>query len=153
MSPAPDAIAFPRFRMIVSNVRFGRHPALGAVGGGDMGRRRWWDYRTETGWRPVREFMDTPDEHEFAEVMTAMKRVAREGLTAARHLRGEVYDVRARGLTRNFRVLFAQEGQFSQVLLSLTAFVKKTQRTPRRDLELAEGRLADWRARSRPRRH
>ncbi|MBM4380737.1 MAG: type II toxin-antitoxin system RelE/ParE family toxin [Deltaproteobacteria bacterium] len=97
--------------------------------------------------------METLDALEFAELTAAMKRVAREGLAAARHLRGEVYEVRARGQTRQFRVLFAQEGQASQVILSLTAFIKKTQRTPLRELELAEQRLSDWRARSRPRLH
>jgi phage-related protein len=33
------------------------------------------------------------------------------------------------------------------VLLSLSAFVKKSQKTPRSEIELAEKRLKDWRAR------
>lgn len=55
--------------------------------------------------------------------------------------------MRAEARTRTFRVLFAGEGQFSQVLLSLVAFVKKTERTPRSELELAEDRLRQWRER------
>jgi hypothetical protein len=53
--------------------------------------------------------------------------------------------------TGSFRVLFSTEGRFSQVLLSLSAFEKRTQKTPKRELELAESRLGDWRARGRAR--
>ncbi|MCL2724070.1 MAG: type II toxin-antitoxin system RelE/ParE family toxin [Polyangiaceae bacterium] len=76
-----------------------------------------------------------------------MKDVAERGLTAARHLRGEVYEVRADAATRSFRVLFAAEGRYNHVLLSLSAFEKRTQKTPPHEIELAENRLRDWRSR------
>jgi hypothetical protein len=38
---------------------------------------------------------------------------------------------------RHFRVLFAAEGQKSQILLAVEAFEKKTQRTPPRLIDLA----------------
>jgi phage-related protein len=76
-----------------------------------------------------------------------MKEVAERGLVAAKHLRGDVYEVRADAATRSFRVLFAAEGRFSQVLLLLSAFEKRTQKTPPRELALAEDRLRDWRTR------
>ena len=44
-----------------------------------------------------------------------------------------------------------QQGRYSQVLLALEAFSKKTQRTPPPKIELAEKRLADWRSRQRSR--
>lgn len=84
-----------------------------------------------------------------AEVSIAMGEVRLEGLIAARHLRGDVYEVRATGAQEEFRILFATEGKFSQVLLSLEAFSKKTRKTPPPKIELAERRLADWRRRSR----
>lgn len=84
-----------------------------------------------------------------AEVSIAMGEVRLEGLTAARHLRGDIYEVRATGAQEEFRILFATEGNFSQVLLSLEAFSKKTRKTPPPKIELAERRLADWRRRSR----
>lgn len=65
----------------------------------------------------------------------------------ARHLRGDLYEVRAEADRRSIRVLFAKETRF--VLLSLAAFAKKTQKTPTRELELAERRLEDWRKRGR----
>lgn len=43
--------------------------------------------------------------------------------------------------------VFSAEGKYSQVLLSLSAFTKKTQKTPHRELDLAEDRLRDWRHR------
>ncbi|MCO5168219.1 MAG: type II toxin-antitoxin system RelE/ParE family toxin [Planctomycetes bacterium] len=76
-----------------------------------------------------------------------MKEVALEGLSAARHLRGDVYEVRAEGAELSYRILFAAEGKFEQILLSLVAFEKKTQKTPPRQIRLAETRLADWRGR------
>lgn len=112
-------------------------------------RRRWRDYRTAAGGRPVMEFIDTLDDEEVAEVVAAMKEVQRDGLSAAKHLRGDLYEVRADARTRSFRILFSAEGQFNQVLLSLSGFPKKTQKTPMQELKLAESRLRDWRGRAR----
>ncbi len=110
-------------------------------------RRRWRDYRTAAGGRPVRDFLDRLTDDELAEVVAAMKEVSADGLQAAKHLRGDLYEVKADAASRTFRVLFATEGRLNNVLLSLSGFVKKTQKTPRQELELAEGRLADWRVR------
>lgn len=95
----------------------------------------------------MRDFIRELTDEEAAEVVAAMKEVAKEGLPASRHLRGEIYEVRVSTSTRLFRVLFASEGARSQILLSLTAFTKKTQRTPAAQIDLAEERLADWRSR------
>ena len=110
-------------------------------------RLRWRDYRTAAGGRPVNEFLDSLTDYQAAAVVAAMKDVAQNGLVAARHLRGEVYEVRAEAERQAFRVLFAQETSF--ILLSLSGFQKKRQRTPPDDIALAEARLADWRRRGR----
>jgi phage-related protein len=73
--------------------------------------------------------------------------VRREGLRAARHLRGEIWELRVSYEGVAYRLLFAPEGERSQVLLSLHFFSKKTQKTPSRAIELAERRLSDWRSR------
>jgi phage-related protein len=114
-------------------------------------RRRWRFYSTVAGRIPVREFLDDRllREADRAEIVAAIKDVQRNGLVAARHLRGDLYEVRAEGRDASYRILFALEGAQGQVLLGLSAFSKKTQRTPRRELELAERRLADWRSRRR----
>lgn len=76
-----------------------------------------------------------------------MKEVALEGLTLARHLRGDVYEVRAVAERSSYRVLFAVEGRRGQILLALEAFTKKSQKTPGHVIDLAETRLMDWRRR------
>jgi phage-related protein len=84
-----------------------------------------------------------------AAVLYEMGQVRAGGLSAARHLKGPIWEVRADGTDSRYRVLFAPEGRRGQVLLSLHAFKKQTQKTPRLQIELAEQRLADWRGRGR----
>jgi phage-related protein len=99
----------------------------------------------------VREFILKLAAEDHAEVAAAMREVKDEGLTATRHVRGDIYEVRASGKEHEFRVLFATEGRRSQILLSLEAFSKKTQKTPPPKIAVAERRLADWRRRGRRR--
>ena len=108
---------------------------------------RWRDYRTANGARPVKDFIDRLTDEEVASIVAAMKEIAQRGLTYARHLRDDIYEVRADADTRSFRVLFSKEAKF--ILLSLSAFEKRTQKTPVREIEVAERRLKDWRARGR----
>jgi phage-related protein len=95
----------------------------------------------------VKAFLDELTDEEAAAVIAGMKDITERGLAAAKHLRGDIYEVRADAATRTFRVLFSTEGRYSQVLLSLSAFEKRTQKTPPRELDLAEGRLREVRAR------
>ena len=78
-----------------------------------------------------------------------MNEVAVQGLRLARHLRGDIWEVRVQTDRKAFRVLFSPEGRAQQVLLALEAFTKKTQKTPARPIDLAERRLSDWRCRGR----
>jgi phage-related protein len=112
-------------------------------------RRQWRDYRTAAGGRPVKKAVMALPDHERAAVVAAMKEVAREGIVAAKHLRGDIYEVKADTADRFFRVLFAPEGRYGQVLLALDVFAKKTRKTPSPKLALAEQRLRDWRRRGR----
>lgn len=109
-----------------------------------MPKRRWRDYRTASGRRPVREFLDGLTDSDAAAVVAAMKEVQADGLAAARHLRGEIYEVRAEGDRQAFRILFAPEGKSKNVLLALEGISKKTQKTPPETISVAERRLADW---------
>jgi phage-related protein len=108
---------------------------------------RWRDYETASGHRPIRDFLASLPSDDAARVVAAMRVVRLEGLSAARHLRGDVYEVRAEGDRQSFRVLFSAEGRGGHVLLALHAFSKKTQKTPDKLIRLAEKRLADWRCR------
>jgi phage-related protein len=66
---------------------------------------------------------------------------------AARHLGGEIYEVRADGKGVIYRVLFAPQGKHKQVFLFLEAIKKKTQKTPADVIRLAKRRLRDWESR------
>jgi phage-related protein len=114
-------------------------------------KRRWRFYTTAAGRSPVRDFLTAArlSSDDRDEILAAMKDVQANGLPIARHLSGDVYEVRADGRQATYRVLFAAEGKSSQVLLALSAFSKKTQRTPPDEIRLAERRLTDWRARAR----
>ena len=115
-----------------------------------MRSKRWRFYDTASGAKPVQAFLDNLTAAEAAEVVAAMKEVAREGLRFTRHLRGDIWEVRVESERKAFRVLFSPEGRAQQVLLALEAFTKKAQKTPARTIQLAERRLSDWRSRGRP---
>ena len=95
----------------------------------------------------MKGFLDGLSAEDRAEVAAAMADVRREGLRVSRHLRGEIYEVRAEGPNVSVRLLFAQEGEKGRVLLALEGFEKKTGKSPDRLIQLAEKRLADWRSR------
>ncbi len=114
-------------------------------------KRQWRDYGTAAGRRPVVEFLDALRaknlDQDVIKILISMKRVANVGTVETRHLRGDIYEVRASGRDAIYRVLFSSEGRYGQVLLSLEAFSKKTQKTPPAKIKLAEKRLRDWRKR------
>ena len=110
-------------------------------------RRRWRDYGTTSGRSPVEEFIDSLSDVDAAAVLAGMADVRDRGLTAARHLEGDIWEVRVDGDRVIYRVLFAEEGARGRVLLALEGFRKKTQKTPRATIELAKRRLSDWRRR------
>lgn len=114
-----------------------------------MAERRWRDYRTSSGARPVHDFLLDLSDADAAAVLAAMSAVRVQGRRAARHLSRDIYEVRADGDRQTFRILFANEGRSGQILLSLAGFSKKTRTTPPEKIRLAERRLADWRRRGR----
>jgi phage-related protein len=111
-------------------------------------RRRWRFYATPAGRQPVKDLIASLSDADAAALAAAMLDVRENGLVAARHLRGEIYEVRAEAASASYRLLFAEEGAKGRVLLGLHAFSKKTKRTPPQAIELAARRLADWRRRA-----
>lgn len=110
-------------------------------------KRRWRYYRTSGGACPVEDFLDSLTEADAAAVLAAMKEVQEVGTQVTHFLRDEIYEVRARGKDRIYRVLFSQEGKHDRILLALEGFPKKTDKVPDREIDLAKKRLADWRSR------
>jgi len=95
--------------------------------------------------------LDGLDDADLASVVAAMVDVRQNGLGAARHLEGDIYEVRADGKGVIYRVLFAPQGKRKQILLSLEGFKEKTQKTPPATIRLAKRRLRDWERRGRQR--
>jgi Phage derived protein Gp49-like (DUF891) len=98
---------------------------------------RWRFYSTAAGKKPVKDFIDRLSDADAAAIAAAMVDVRKNGLGVARHLRGELFEVRADGIDASYRLQFAQEGARGRVLLALSAFSKKTQRTPPQAIALA----------------
>ena len=115
-------------------------------------KRQWRDYQTESGARPIKDFLLALPDEDRAAVLEEMEYVREHGTSVARHLRKDIYEVRAIYNTKAYRILFACEGRFQHILLALDGFQKKTQQTPQAHLKLAEQRLADWRRRGKAKR-
>jgi phage-related protein len=95
----------------------------------------------------LRDYLLALPDDARVEVVAAMKDVREHGLPVARHVRGDLYEVRASHAGREYRILFASEGRRRHILLALEGFEKKTQKTPAYLIDLALARLADWRRR------
>jgi phage-related protein len=97
----------------------------------------------------VREFLDDLSEEDSAAVAAAMKEVRGAGRAHAdvNHLRGDIWQIEVDGQSVIYRLLFAEEGRFGQVLLALEIVNKKWQSAKSRHIQLAERRLREWRQR------
>jgi phage-related protein len=114
-------------------------------------RRQWRFYRSMAGREPVRDVLDQLSDEDSAAVAVAMKEVRNAGRSHidVNHLHGDIWQIEVDGHSVIYRLLFAEEGRFSQVLLALEIVNKKWQSAKRRHIQLAERRLADWRGRGR----
>ena len=101
-------------------------------------KRQWRDYQTENGTRPIKDFLLKLPDEDRAAIFEEMEHVRKYGKSVARHLHKDIYEVRAIYNTKAYRILFACQGRFEQILLSLEGFQKKTQSTPKRSINLAE---------------
>jgi phage-related protein len=115
-------------------------------------KRQWRDYHTESGARPIKEYLLALPDEDRAAILEEMEYVRAHGPSVARHVRKDIYEVRAMYDTKAYRILFACEGRFQHILLALNGFQKKTQQTPQGHIKLAEQRLADWRRRGKAKR-
>ena len=114
-------------------------------------RRQWRFFRTAAGREPVREFLDAVSDRDAANIAAAMKEVrdAGRGHPDVNHLRGDIWQVEIDGVNVIYRLLFAEEGRYGQVLLALEVVNKKWQTAKARHIQLAQRRLTLWRARAR----
>ncbi len=106
-------------------------------------------YQDARGRRPVEMWLDGLDVGDRARVRRMLNLLAafgtQLGMPYSRHLRGKIWELRVAAGRRDYRVLyFAFVGQR---FVLLHAFAKQTAKTPARELEMAEQRMADHQAR------
>ena len=97
-------------------------------------------YKSETGNEPVRDFIKSLKAIDRKTVGNDIKTVQFGwplGMPLVGHLDGDVWEVRIKLETRIVRVLFSIE---NGMMVLLHAFIKKQQKTPKSDLELARDR-------------
>lgn len=98
-------------------------------------------FRTDAGAEPVREWLrDLPaiDRKTIGEDIKTVQFGWPLGMPLVDHLGGDVWEARIRLGNRIARVLFVIEGQ---TMVLLHGFIKKQQKTPKPDLDLAKDRL------------
>jgi phage-related protein len=100
-------------------------------------------FRTDTAREPVREWLKGLKREERRIIGEDIKTVQYGwplGMPLIRKLEPGLWEVRSHFRQGIARVLFTVSGQ---VMVLLHGFIKKSQRTPREELELARRRLAD----------
>ena len=104
-------------------------------------------FLTEAGTEPVRDWLRTlsaTDRKLIGEDIKTVQFGWPLGMPLVDHLGGEMWEVRSRLDSRIARVLFVMEGH-SMILLH--GFIKKQQKTPKPELDLAKERLKQLRRR------
>jgi phage-related protein len=102
-------------------------------------------YTSRTGHSPVQEYVDQLTGREARSVVNALQLLQEYGLALGlphvRPLESKLWELRIRG-QRQHRVIYVAAMGHRFVLLH--AFAKKTQQTPRREIDLALHRLSDY---------
>jgi phage-related protein len=104
-------------------------------------------FLTATGTEPVRDWLRTlpaTDRKRIGEDIKTVQFGWPLGMPLVDHLGSEIWEVRSRLDTRIARTLFATEGD---TMVLLHAFIKKQQKAPKPDLDLAKERLKQLRRR------
>lgn len=101
-------------------------------------------YRDEQGNSPVRDFLRTLDEEAQQSIGWAIEQLRLRNVTArqplVRHLEGKLWELRRESKTNIYRVIYFFFTGRRIVLLH--GFQKKTQRTPRQELTIAQTRYS-----------
>ena len=103
-------------------------------------------YQDERGRYPVREFLDNLPQDDQARILQTARLLEDFGLQLGapyvKAVRGKLWELRVRSGRARYRILyFAFVGQ--QFIL-LHGFVKKTAKTPRREIEIAERCMTEF---------
>jgi phage-related protein len=104
------------------------------------------NYIDARGHSPVEEFFDQLPANDRARIDQTIGLLEEFGLQLGppyvKHLEGKLWELRVRAGRRSYRVIYFAFTE--QRFILLHAFLKKTQKTPRREIATAKRRLADF---------
>lgn len=105
-------------------------------------------FKSSTGRDLIADELRALGPHARAEVVNLMKRKQRRECLPREdsHVRGDIRELRTTFEGVEYRVFYSQEGSHGEIVLALVVAVKKAQRISNA-IDLAEQRLASWRAR------
>lgn len=104
-------------------------------------------YKTESGKIPVREFLDSLSSKHAQKVVWVLELVERLDQVPVQYFKklkssDNIWEVRARIGSHSFRILGFVDGE--EFIILTNGFSKKTQKTPKQEIKLAEQRKADY---------
>lgn len=107
-------------------------------------------YKTATGVSPVDEFLDTLSDTQTKKILWVMKLVRELDPVPSQYFTklvttDDIWEVRVQIGGNIFRLLGFIEGD--RLVILTNGFQKKTQKTPRREIELAEARKREYQCR------
>jgi len=103
-------------------------------------------YTDARGRAPVEGFFDTVPDTELTRIQHTLNLLETFGLRLGspyvKHLEGKLWELRVRTGSNTYRILyFADTGQR---FILVHAFLKKTKKTPKQELRIAQARLVDF---------
>ena len=104
-------------------------------------------YKTRSGKVPVKEFLDSLSSKHAQKVAWVLELVERLDQIPIQYFKklknsDEIWEVRARIGSNSFRILGFIDGD--EFIVLTNGFSKKSQKTPKQEIELAEKRKADY---------
>lgn len=103
-------------------------------------------YTREDGENPVAQFLGGLDQKTQARFIWSLEQLRARNVQAreplVRHIEGRLWELRRESNTNIYRLLYVTLP--GRRILVVHGFQKKTQRTPRSEIELAQRRLADF---------
>lgn len=103
-------------------------------------------YETEGGNSPVQDFIDSLSEQHQAKIIQRVDLLADKGTLLkepyVKNIKGKIWELRIPTKENIYRIFyFAYTGR---KMILLHGFIKKTEKTPQREIDIAEERMKDY---------
>jgi phage-related protein len=107
-------------------------------------------YRTEAGGCPVEDFLDGLNDKHFEKIAWVLKLIGELDVIPVEYFKklkntDDIWEIRISFGANIFRILCFLEGK--NIIILTNGFVKKSQKTPKQEIPLAERRKSDYLAR------